>query len=407
MCADRTATEVEGLTPTIISDCDDIAAISAVTPDAADIRTSELSTTAAARVNGSSVRWVVPQGQSQSAAVRINWRPDDLPSAVALWIKNPAGHRVTLSVEVDSPGGSTTLGSAKLGDERNWHQLAFPVTQVQGGDANGLVLRLQDLKPGESYEIYVDQIEAYRPPPLPLDVTITDLPEETSAGTRLQPTIHLTPHNDAAAWPQMRAVIAAGDVTVSTKSFQPPGQPSAQETVKVDSAAITLPRWVSGGRYELRLEGSGADIDVSQWPSVNVTNPAPVPEATVISGGRIAFDGAPVSPVMVSADVGGEIGDLPEGTVLLVDVTSDFDLYGRSADVLLGEGSYDYSALDRRLSRIMTACPRAAVLFRVHVSSPPWWDESHPGELVKFSTGSTELRGDGPARKRTHASWAS
>ncbi|MFO7945897.1 MAG: beta-galactosidase, partial [Armatimonadota bacterium] len=63
--------------------------------------------------------------------------------------------------------------------------------------------------------------------------------------------------------------------------------------------------------------------------------------------------------------------------------------------------------LDRRLSRIMTACPRAAVLFRVHVSSPPWWDESHPGELVKFSTGSTELRGDGPARKRTHASWAS
>ena len=88
--------------------------------------------------------------------------------------------------------------------------------------------------------------------------------------------------------------------------------------------------------------------------------------------------------------------------------TADFHPYGLAAPAWLAEDRYDWSELDRRARAALAGFPEAMLLLRVHLCSPPWWDEAHRGELVVWdgdrtaTTTSSTATGSGPC-----ASWSS
>ena len=85
-------------------------------------------------------------------------------------------------------------------------------------------------------------------------------------------------------------------------------------------------------------------------------------------------------------------------------VTADFSVFFGQPTAWLGPGKYDFSDMDEKMKLILEANPDAYVFPRVYMCSPPWWDDRHPGELVKWDDGSTE-RSIG--RKKQFPSWAS
>lgn len=408
--AAREAPDLQGLQPVSISECERSDDFEPVGPDETTHRT-DLSTTSGARIEGQSLRWRIESPQTSSAAIRTKWSPETEPVAVALWLKNPHGHDLSLVVEAVSPDGSKALGSHTLGEERNWYQLAFKGTAgIDWTRLTGLQMRLEGLEQQTDYAVYIDRIEAYFPPPLSADATIEGVPESAQAGDTLKIQAAVTPAAHAPAWPTISVIVEQGDFRIATRALSFPETPAAGRTQSAKPVTVRLPSYLADGTYTVKLGGPDVEFSEADWPAVSVTNRAPEPAASIDGGkraARILFEGAPVSPVMVRADDPGAVQDVSGGTVIVVNVTSSFDLYGRSADVWLGPGEYDYSHLDARLGRIAAANPRAALLLRVSIHSPPWWDQANPDALVTFSNGSTTAPENLPGRKQAYASWAS
>lgn len=89
--------------------------------------------------------------------------------------------------------------------------------------------------------------------------------------------------------------------------------------------------------------------------------------------------------------------------------TSDDCMYEFSERVWLAPDRFDYGAFDERLKLFMDHAGKDAFFIpRIYMTSPPWWDEQHPNELVRFDDGATD---HGPhfctARKATYPSLAS
>ena len=53
-------------------------------------------------------------------------------------------------------------------------------------------------------------------------------------------------------------------------------------------------------------------------------------------------------------------------------------------------GQLDLDLVRRQIRGILEVCPDAAVMIRLHVNSPPWWNEQHPDELVQYADGPVE-----------------
>lgn len=93
--------------------------------------------------------------------------------------------------------------------------------------------------------------------------------------------------------------------------------------------------------------------------------------------------------------------------LVALSATSDFHLYGLCDPVWIAPGVYDYRGLDRQIAHILRANPSAWLLPRVYVGSPPWWDETHPEELVRYADGSTRKPLHEDALKLTVPSFSS
>jgi len=68
--------------------------------------------------------------------------------------------------------------------------------------------------------------------------------------------------------------------------------------------------------------------------------------------------------------------------------TSDYDYYGLAAEAWPAPDRHDYTQFRERMRLVLRAAPRAKVLPRVAVGSPPWWDKAHPDQLVCGGDGS-------------------
>src|SRR5262249_47584437 len=87
--------------------------------------------------------------------------------------------------------------------------------------------------------------------------------------------------------------------------------------------------------------------------------------------------------------------------------TCNFHSYGLVEPVAVAPGVHDFRAMDARVGLILSQQPRAWLLPRVFVGSAPWWDDAHPGELVRYADGSTRKPLHEDARKMTVASLSS
>lgn len=87
-----------------------------------------------------------------------------------------------------------------------------------------------------------------------------------------------------------------------------------------------------------------------------------------------------------------------------VSVTADFSVFFEQPTAWTGPDAYDFSDMDQKMKVILDANPSAYVFPRVYMCSPPWWDEQHPDQLVKWDDGTTERK---IGRKNRFPSWAS
>jgi hypothetical protein len=87
-----------------------------------------------------------------------------------------------------------------------------------------------------------------------------------------------------------------------------------------------------------------------------------------------------------------------------VAVTADYHVFQNQPVVWLGPDQYDFSYIDEKMKLILEANPNAYIFPRVYICSPPWWDEQHPDQLVKWDDGLIERK---IGRKNKFPSWAS
>src|SRR6185369_4154903 len=83
------------------------------------------------------------------------------------------------------------------------------------------------------------------------------------------------------------------------------------------------------------------------------------------------------------------LGDFVRAGVKLfaIDTTCGQHYYRFCAQAWVTPDRFDWSDLDRRIEMILHASPQAHIVLRVYVGSPQWWDELHPGELMRDADG--------------------
>jgi hypothetical protein len=64
------------------------------------------------------------------------------------------------------------------------------------------------------------------------------------------------------------------------------------------------------------------------------------------------------------------------------EATADYHYDRLAADAWPEPRRFDYRQFDERIGMILAACPHARVLPRICLCSPPWWDDTHPDQLM-------------------------
>ena len=411
---DRSAAELHGHEATLIADCDSTDGLHRLSPTKTEYRRYNLTATADAGVVGRSVHWSVATETGDVALLSVDWHPVSVPDYLALWVKNPSGHEVKLDVSLTLAGGpEVMLGARDLGLERNWQQLAWPLSMAEKDWSlvTGLTLHLAGLHPGTQYELYLDQIEEYAAPLLPVRVEFSRVDRAVSAGDQLTATLAITPGQTRDSWPAMTGTVERDGFIVARMPLQMPASgPQEGRTVSSTITGLSLPAYLAPGQYEFRIRGRVDAAAATAWPEVAVENVAPAPDIGLrAEAGQVTLvcgDEA-VLPLLQEGRPGAALANAETRPLLVLDATSDFHLYMPGETVWQAPGRFDYSELDRRLADLLEVRPDALVMLRVYVGSPPWWDEQYPEDTVRFAGGSRRAPDSVPGRKRTYPSWAS
>jgi len=61
-----------------------------------------------------------------------------------------------------------------------------------------------------------------------------------------------------------------------------------------------------------------------------------------------------------------------------------------------GTDTLDIGKARRQVKGLLDVCPDAAVVIRVHVNAPFWWNEQNPGECTQYADGPVDIRKYGP-----------
>ncbi|HUT95893.1 MAG TPA: beta-galactosidase [Thermoguttaceae bacterium] len=292
------------------------------------------------------------------------------------------------------------------------HSLDFPLRQV------GLVAF--NVKPEAEYRLSLGRLGTFAREPERVEVTLTGLPPRVEAGTTLQLKCELTPKQPLresyglAAELVVQGVIQASsrvDVQPATDAWKV-GRP---QHLPVE---LIVPRYAVGGPGTIalrlgraKLVAPGTDEEIAVSTEIIARTPArTVAEIKPHNGVPALFlNGKPNAAMtyMTYHPEAKHFASFGKAGVDLVSfsATSDFSHYGLAPPVWIAPEQFDYSTFDRRVLLILEANPEAYLIPRVYISSPPWWDEQHPEELVVWHDGARDrMQGGG---KKTVPSWAS
>lgn len=360
------------------------------------------------RVNGASACWQFQPRHSQAREAALTLHLPAGAAGIAIWLKNPEGFAAELFWRVTDAEGRTRRSRPRfLQENKNWRRYVFTIAELTAEEP-GLLLPLQNaelvlggLQPGVRYTFYLDELSALEPPPPQMHVTEFATPSTAQAGTQI--TVQL-----------------AGEIT--SDLLQPLsleiGLYSEQKPVLIKrlvwkeragrvAVSVTLPRHIASGSYQWQLSAEGAKLTGPLTQPMRLTaeaGPQSFSLRPLSQGGGIAVEGQSL-PL-----IGGlwRTGAPPEQCPwLMLPVTSDFDFTDQCPPVWLGPDKFDYAPVERRLALALGANPEAYLLPIVSISSPIWWDEQHPKELMIFGDNKPRLPAGVPGAKRTYASWAS
>ena len=394
--------------------------LAVLTPPAALLRTDfsqfKLSLTRDVKISGQSLLWEFTANKAAAQPALVLGKAS-LPTTLAcdgfaLYLKNPAQYPLQLYVRLTDTSGETWRSQAvPLGDHKGWFQYLFPFTDFTGMGSKlpaapyqALELVVSGLKQGEPYSLYVDELRALSAPPPDLRLSGLTAPREVVAGRSLPVRATLKLSGEATRPVQLLAQLSAGSVPVACTQTTVVADPRQAQSLDL---AVPVPTHIASGNYRLSLTCSGAALAEPPAQDVAVQAAAPLTRITANSpahGGTFAIDGVPL-PLVGGAFASGAMPR--QAPWVMVPCTADFDATGQSETVWLGPDKFSYAALDARLAAVLSANPDAYLIPVVYLSSPPWWDQQHPRELMVFGDGKTTLPESVPGAKRTFASWAS
>lgn len=385
----------------LLSACEDAADFSpARTPDdpSFDFAAWEATVFAGARVKGSSLRWhLVPATAAQSSARLALARPlRDRATEIAVWVKNPNAHELSLRLEViDADGARYQAPPADLAGELGWREIVFDLRAASGPDTDPcpgldapftrIALLLDGLVAGRPHTIYLDEITARRAG-APA-ITVANLRCQTSLGPGERAPIHA----------ELSPASALADARVSAQLTTTGGAVLWQEPVRVEStegerarvtAAVRVPEWLRPGRYEVRLASSFAEIAGGEPAGVVVGGSPPGPAAAAVVAGlsppALQVDGEAYPPLI--EEVRGEVpAALSAGAkIVAVPATTDSHPFVWAPTAADDSGEVGFAGLDRRAASVLNRSPRSALILQVFLNATPDWAEANAGHLQRF-----------------------
>ena len=392
----------------------------------------ELSTTAGAKVKGSSLRWhFIPRAPSQLTA-RLGYSrqvPGPL-GALSLWVKNPNAHDIGLRLELTDADGIRYLSpTVALADELGWRQLVFPVAEMRadagqqdprpGVDCPVIWLQVVavGLAPGKPHTIYLDEFEARHAPTSHVEARELTAPRSVGPGERIAASATLVFASQPPPGARVLAQLRQGTSPVAEAALQVDAAPVVPGApCRAQAGDLRVPVWLRPGRYELALVSP--DFELS-GPG---TEPLPIAVAGTVREDEAVKLDLSASPPAINAggrrlpalvgQVYGADQAAPRSlaaaglSTIALPATTDIHPFGWAPDVADGPDGLDFSGLDRNAAAMLSASPDALLMLQVYLDSSAAWDEQHPDQLVTFGS-ETVAPPTMWGRKRTFADLAS
>ena len=165
------------------------------------------------------------------------------------------------------------------------------------------------------------------------------------------------------------------------------------ETISIGPVELKIPRFISGGMYDLVFEMGNVRIVNSKenkLTTIEIIPRTPSKVAAKISkhkGVPTLFINGKPHPGMVYmtyAPRSRHFKEFAEAGVHIMSfsTTTDYVPTWNLGGVWLSPEEFDYTDHDRLIQMVLEADPEAFLLLRVHITAPPWWGKLHPKDIV-------------------------
>jgi hypothetical protein len=361
-----------------------------------------LSLTREAKVSGQSLQWrFTPQKSGPPAGLHFTV-PAPPPDALSLWVKNPRRHALGLAVRfTDGQGQSWQTPEIPLAEKANWTRHLWRLDQLGVAEGRRPVGELGDwqvvlsgVKGRESYELYLDELQAHYAPPLQVQVTAIQTPDSAPAGAAVPGELQVQIAEPLRQPLALQVLLTReGRPATLTPAEVPAGTAGAYRL----RFELALPRYLRAGRYAVAVRGERAEVTMAATRELDVQRAAEEMRARVMPAGQGGCFAAYGRRLPV---VGGlaEGAVMPEGWQWVMVPVSLAGGWGKEAK---------WAAVEERLAAVAEANPQAVLIPVIDLSAPADWLEKNPAEVMVYGDGSKLLPAGGPQAGLKHESWAS
>ena len=352
-------------------------------------------------------------------------------TSIRLRVRN-AGAELAFAAKVgDARGAEWTASRTPLAAHGDWQWIELPRSAWRiaswSRDADGqldfplvyFTLIAFDIKAGREYQLQAARIEVVHSDRPRLTLHEFSLARELRAGQAARFNVAfsldkagLDDDASLAFYIGDEAALRAPLALPTPASKLAPGQ-----RVMLRDVELRLPLYARGGQFQVAPEiGASRLADPSQAIAVKVR--ARTPQATTAEvkphGGAptLLINGRPHSGMsyMSYHPASKYFGQFNQLGVHLYSfsATPTEAAYNLARTCWVAPDRFDYSGFEERVKMLLDADPDAYFFPRLYLSSPRWWDEQHPDDLVTFDPGDGRPQPffHSPADKRV-PSWAS
>lgn len=352
-------------------------------------------------------------------------------NAIRVRLRNVGAAMSLAAKAADAQGAEWTTGRTALAANGDWQWVEFPRSAWHAAswsrDADGrldfplayFTLIAFDIQAGREYQLQAARVEVVYPDRPRLTLHEFEFPRELRADQTARYSLCFSLDKPGLG-DDARLAFRTADGQLLSLPLELPVAPTglkANQRVELRDVALRIPRYVRGGKFRVAPEVAGSRL-ADPVQAVAVTLHARQPGETVAEikphGGvpTLFINGQAHSGMsyMSYRPQGKYFGQFNQIGVHLYSfsATPTEAAYGLTKTCWVAPGEFDYAAFEERVKMLLDADPDAYFFPRLYLSSPRWWDEKHPEELVTFDPGDGRPQPffHSPADKRV-PSWAS